>query len=87
MCGRQESKFVQRIVEEILNKLNRTSFNVAKHPVGLDLPIEDIKSLLDTGSDDVRAIGVYGIGGIGKTTLSRLFITILLISLRVCLHC
>ncbi|XP_061355860.1 disease resistance protein RUN1-like [Gastrolobium bilobum] len=60
----QESKFVQRIVEEILSKLNRTPFSVAKHPVGLDSPIEDIKSLLKTGLDDVRAIGIYGTGGI-----------------------
>ncbi|MED6124985.1 hypothetical protein PIB30_064065, partial [Stylosanthes scabra] len=67
----QESKFVQRIVEEIMNKLNLIPFNVAKHPVGLDSPAEDVKSLLDLGSDGVRAVGIYGIGGIGKTTLVK----------------
>ncbi|KAL4317326.1 hypothetical protein AHAS_Ahas15G0373900 [Arachis hypogaea] len=69
--GRQESKFVQRIVEEIMNKLNRIPFNVAKHPVGLDSLTEDIKSLLEVGSGGVRAIGIHGIGGIGKTTLVK----------------
>ncbi|TKY45232.1 TMV resistance protein N [Spatholobus suberectus] len=68
---RLESKFVKKIVEEILSKLNRTPFNVAKHPVGLDSPMEDIKSLLETGLDDLRSIGIYGIGGIGKSTLAK----------------
>ncbi|CAJ1952850.1 unnamed protein product [Sphenostylis stenocarpa] len=66
-----ESKFVKRIVEEILSKLNRTYLSVAKHPVGLDPPVNDIKSLLETGLDDVRSIGIYGIGGIGKTTVAK----------------
>ncbi|RDY01144.1 TMV resistance protein N, partial [Mucuna pruriens] len=66
-----DSKFVKRIVEEILSKLNYTPFNVAKHPIGLDLPMVDIKSLLETGLDDVRYIGIYGIGGIGKSTLAK----------------
>jgi len=69
--GRLESKFVKRIVEEILSKLNRTPLSVAKHPVGLDSLVEDIKSLLETGLDDVRSIGIYGIGGIGKTTVAK----------------
>ncbi|MED6192384.1 hypothetical protein PIB30_009748, partial [Stylosanthes scabra] len=67
----QESKFVQRIVEEIMNKLNLIPFNVAKHPVGLDSLTDDIKSLLDIGSNGVLAVGIYGIGGIGKTTLAK----------------
>jgi len=62
---------VKRIVEEILSKLNHTPLNVAKHAVGLDSVVEDIKSLLETGLDDVRFLGIYGIGGIGKTTAAK----------------
>jgi len=29
-----------------------------------------VKKLLDVGSDDVHMIGIHGMGGLGKTTLS-----------------
>ncbi|KAK4283300.1 hypothetical protein QN277_000265 [Acacia crassicarpa] len=67
-----ESTFIKRIVEEILNRLNRTPLNVAKHPVGLESPVLDMESLLGTQSEkDVRVVGIHGIGGIGKTTIAK----------------
>ncbi|KAG7963285.1 hypothetical protein I3843_09G111100 [Carya illinoinensis] len=67
-----ESDFIQRIVEEISSILmKRTFLDVAKNPVGLDSHIEAMSELLSVGNDDVRMVGIHGIGGIGKTTIAK----------------
>ncbi|XP_028126648.1 TMV resistance protein N-like [Camellia sinensis] len=66
-----EAKFIQKVVEEISCKLKRTFLEVADHPVGIASRVEDINLLLSIGSDDVRMIGIYGLGGIGKTTIAK----------------
>ena len=42
-----------------------------KDLVGLGPRVEELLSRLATGVNDVRKIGVWGVGGIGKTTLAR----------------
>ena len=39
--------------------------------VGIDSQVEKLMSLLAIGSNDVRIIGIWGMGGIGKKTLAR----------------
>ncbi|CAL5348647.1 unnamed protein product [Camellia sinensis] len=56
---------------EVLCELKHTFLHVAVRPVGIDSRVEHIKSLLSFGSDDVRMIGIYGLGGIGKTTIAK----------------
>ena len=84
-----ESKFIQQIIEKISNtKLNRTRLFVAKYPIVVDSCAKAIESLLDIKSNDIRMVGIHGLGGIGKTTMQKLFITELLIILKevVCLR-
>ncbi|XP_062007142.1 disease resistance protein RPV1-like isoform X2 [Rosa rugosa] len=67
-----ESKFIHEVVEEISVKvLRRTYLNVAKHPVGIQRRHQCVEELLGVGENDVRMVGIWGIGGIGKTTLAK----------------
>ncbi|CAL5416430.1 unnamed protein product [Camellia sinensis] len=66
-----EAKFIRKIVREVLCKLKYAILNVAVHPVGIDSRVEHINLMLSIGSDDIRMIGIYGWGGIGKTTLAK----------------
>ena len=69
---RYEFEFIQRITEEISSKLNITSLHIADHPVGLNYRMSEVVRLLGLkSSDDARMVGIYGIGGIGKTTIAR----------------
>ncbi|CAN4081159.1 unnamed protein product [Withania somnifera] len=66
-----ESRFIQQITEVILWELNRKYLDIAKYPIGIDSRAKHLYSLLCKRQDDVRFIGIYGAGGIGKTTIAK----------------
>ncbi|PWA75788.1 toll/interleukin-1 receptor (TIR) domain-containing protein [Artemisia annua] len=66
-----EAKLIQKIVEEISLELRFINSGVDENLIGMKTRIDDVVSSLELGFDDVRMIGIKGMGGAGKTTLAR----------------
>ncbi|CAL2241082.1 unnamed protein product [Prunus armeniaca] len=69
---RSEAELIHKIVQRISREvIDRTYLYVTEYPVGMHHPVEDITKLLDFGEKDVLMVGIWGIGGIGKTTIAK----------------
>ncbi|KAG6628005.1 hypothetical protein CIPAW_15G169500 [Carya illinoinensis] len=70
---RNESEFIQDIIKWVDSKMvGRTRLKVAKYPVGIESRVRDIYARLNMGrSDIICMVGIFGTGGIGKTTISK----------------
>ncbi|KAL1339092.1 hypothetical protein AAHE18_U007900 [Arachis hypogaea] len=67
--SRTESDLIEGIIQMILWKLNRKYRSEVRSPFIYDQNYACIESVL-THSKEVRSIGIWGMGGIGKTTIA-----------------
>ncbi|KAG5223777.1 TMV resistance protein [Salix suchowensis] len=66
-----ESKLIQAIIKDVLNKLDPKYINVATNLVGIYPLVQTISDFLSTATDEVCMVGIHGMPGIGKTTIAK----------------
>ncbi|MED6167350.1 hypothetical protein PIB30_001772 [Stylosanthes scabra] len=70
--ARNESKVIEDIVAHVTSLLDSTDLFVAEHPVEVNSRVQDLIQLINNHkSDDVLIIAIWGMVGIGKTTIAK----------------
>nr|AEI27416.1 TIR_3 [Helianthus annuus] len=65
-----EAKCISDIVGTISSRLSILNTNDNKDLIGMETRLRDLKLMLEIGSGGVRMVGIWGVGGGGKTTLA-----------------
>ncbi|KAG5564709.1 hypothetical protein RHGRI_000788 [Rhododendron griersonianum] len=66
-----EAELIKMIIKDVREKVNPTHLNVPNRQVGLDCRVAELNVLLNMEFNFVRIVAIWGMGGIGKTTMAK----------------
>ncbi|GLJ33298.1 hypothetical protein SUGI_0669980 [Cryptomeria japonica] len=69
-----EDRLLKNIVYCVLKEIKKVPYVVAERPVGLDEVVKDFELTMlesDKSHQNVQIVGIWGMGGSGKTTLAK----------------
>ncbi|CAJ1949603.1 unnamed protein product [Sphenostylis stenocarpa] len=65
---RSDAELVDKIVKSVLNL---PILSTTKFPVGLQSHVENVTRMIENKASEVSIIGIWGMGGLGKTTIVK----------------
>ncbi|CAG7891824.1 unnamed protein product [Brassica rapa] len=68
---RDESKLIKKIVKDISDRLVSTSLDDTDELIGMSSHMDFLQSMMSIEEQDVRTVGIWGMGGVGKTTIAK----------------
>ncbi|KAK2995863.1 hypothetical protein RJ640_001440, partial [Escallonia rubra] len=66
------SRYEEQLINAGKEKLNRTVLSAPHHLVGMDFRVQNIHLWLQDEPADANILVIYGMGGIGKTTIAKI---------------